>query len=212
MDIHAPLHPILTWKQFFVHIAVVSCGILIALGLEGVRETIHNHRLVRETRESVRQEMSENLEHCKPELSRVTQDNVDLKALVADFPTLVKEHPEQINQRLAKIANPGYFFLSNSWQTALSTGALEHMPTEEVSAYGQSAQAIRIYSGLQMDAEKEEAGAKSFFESHPHLTSDQAQEGLEHLLLFSHAENSLAFVAPQLRDDLDQSLQAASDR
>jgi len=212
MDIHAPLHPILTWKQFFVHIAVVCCGILIALGLEGVRVTMHNHRLVRETRESVRREMSGNLENCKYELSRVTQDNADLKALVADFPALVKEHPEQVNQRLAKVANPGYFFLSNSWQTALSTGALEHMSTEEVSAYGQSADAIRIYSGLQMDAEKEEAGAKSFFESHPRLTPDQSQEGLEHLLLFSHAENSLAFVAPQLKEDIEKSLQAASNR
>jgi hypothetical protein len=106
--------------------------------------------------------MSGNLENCKYELSRVTQDNADLKALVADFPALIKEHPEQVNQRLAKIANPGYFFVSNSWQTALSTGALEHMSTEEVSTYGISAEAIRIYSGLQMDAEKEEAGAKSF--------------------------------------------------
>ena len=135
-------------------------------------------------------------------VSRVTQDNVDLKALVADFPALVKEHSEQINQRLAQIANPGYFFLSNSWQTALSTGALEHMLTEEVSAYGGAANAIRIYSGLQMDAEKEEAETKSFFESHPLLAPDQAQDGLEHLLRFSHAENSLAFAAPQLKDDL----------
>jgi hypothetical protein len=142
----------------------------------------------------------------------VTQDNADLKALVADFPALIKEHPEQVNQRLAKIANPGYFFVSNSWQTALSTGALEHMSTEEVSAYGISAEAIRIYSGLQMDAEKEEAGAKSFFESHTRLTPDQSQEGLEHLLRFSHAEYSLAFVAPQLKDALDKSLQAASNR
>ena len=145
-------------------------------------------------------------------LSRVTQDNVDLKALVADFPALVKEHSEQINQRLAQIANPGYFFLSNSWQTALSTGALEHMSTEEVSAYGGAANAIRIYSGLQMDAEKEEAETKSFFESHPLLAPDQAQDGLEHLLRFSHAENSLAFAAPQLKDDLEKSLQAASGR
>jgi hypothetical protein len=212
MDIHTPEHPILTWKQFFVHILVVSCGILIALGLEGVREAIHNHRLVRETRESVRQEMSGNLDNCKQELSRVTQNSVDLKALVADFPALVKDHPEQVNQRLAEIANPGYFFLSNSWQTALSTGALEHMPTEEVSAYGKSAEAIRIYSGLQMDAEKEEAATKSFFESHPHLTPDQAEEGLEHLLLFSHEEYSLAYVAPQLKDAVEKSLQAASDR
>ena len=59
-----------------------------------------------------------------------------------DLPALAKDHPEQINQRLQAIFNPGYFFTADSWQTALSTGALEHMSTEEVSAYGETADSI----------------------------------------------------------------------
>jgi hypothetical protein len=210
MDIHAPDRAILSLKEFFVHIGVVTCGILIALGLEGVRETIHNHRLVGETRESMRQEMGGNLENCKKELDQVTVDSNALKSLVGDFPTLAKEHPEQINVRLKAIFNPGYFFLANSWQTALSTGALEHMTTEEVSVYGGSAEAIRIYSGLQKDAESQETAAKSYFEAHPHLTPDQLEQGTEHLLLFYHAERSLAFVAPQMQEGIEKALRAAS--
>jgi hypothetical protein len=210
MDIHAPDRPILNWKEFLVHIFVVTCGILIALGLEGVRETIHTHRLVGETREMVRQEMSADLRNCDKELSRVTLDSNELKSLVEDVPTLAKEHPEQIDVRLKAIFNPGYFFVANSWQTALSTGALEHMTPEEVSAYGGSAEGIRIYSGLQRDAENQEAITKSFFRAHPHLTEGQVEEGTEHLLLFSRAESSLAFVAPQLQENIEKALRAAS--
>jgi len=210
MDIHAPQHPILSWKEFFVHIAVVTCGILIALSLEGVREMVHTHRLVRETRENVQNEMSRNLGHCNNELDQVTLLSNQLKALVADLPALAKDHPEQINQRLQAIFNPGYFFTADSWQTALSTGALEHMSTEEVSAYGETSDSIRIYTQLQTAAETQENNTRSYFEAHPHLTEDQLEQGTEHLLLFSRAERDLAFVAPQLKDSIETSLRAAS--
>ena len=38
MDIHAPDKPVHSLREFFIHIAIVTIGILIALGLEGVRE------------------------------------------------------------------------------------------------------------------------------------------------------------------------------
>jgi hypothetical protein len=34
MDVHPPDHPVITWKQFFVHMAIVVLGLLIAIGLE----------------------------------------------------------------------------------------------------------------------------------------------------------------------------------
>ena len=32
MEVHPPEHPIFTWKQFFVHMATVCLGLLIAPG------------------------------------------------------------------------------------------------------------------------------------------------------------------------------------
>lgn len=210
MEIHAPERPIHSLKDFALHIAIVTCGILIALGLEGIREAIHNRHLVRETRESVRVEMEINVEHSNDELPRVKRYNNELNALVKDLPTLAAQHPEQVNQRLAQVQNPGYFFLSNSWQSALSTGALEHMSTHEVSAYGGAAEVIKIYSGLQNEAQTEETRTKAFFTAHPHLTPDQIEEGTERLLLFSRAEEALTFVGPQMRVSIDRALAAAS--
>jgi hypothetical protein len=210
MEIHAPERPVNSLKDFALHIAIVTCGILIALGLEGVREHFHNRHLVHETREAVRLEMTINVDHNREELARVTLYRDQLKSLIADLPTLGAQHPEQIQARLSKIINPGYFFLSNSWQAALSTGALEHMSTDEVSAYGGAAQVIKIYSGIQNDAETEETRSMAFFTAHPHPTPDQLQEGTERLLLFYHAEVALAYVGPQMEVSIERALRAAS--
>jgi hypothetical protein len=212
MEFHAPESPIHSFKDFGIHILVVTCGILIALGLEGIREAVHNHHLVRETRENVRFEMDINLDHGKDELPRVTLYRDQLKSLIADLPTLAQQHSDQINQRLAEINNPGYFFLANSWQSALSTGALEHMSTDEVNDYGGAAQMIKIYSGLQSDVQIQEARTKAFFTAHPRLTPDQLEEGTERLLLFYRAEDALAFVGPQMKRSIDLAEQAASNR
>jgi hypothetical protein len=210
MEIHAPERPIHSFKDFALHIAIVTCGILIALGLEGIREAVHNHYLVHETRENVRAEMDINIEHSKDELPRVKRYNAELKSLIQDLPALAAQHPEQINRRLAQIQNPGYFFLSNSWQSALSTGALEHMSTDEVTAYGGTAQIIKIYTGLQNEAATEETRCKAFFTAHPHLESGQLEEGTERLLLFSRAEEALSFVGPQMEHSVESSLAAAT--
>lgn len=210
MEIHAPERPINSFKDFALHIAIVTCGILIALGLEGLREAVHNHHLVRETRDNIRFEMQINLDHENEELPRVMLYNQQLKSLIKDLPMLAAEHPEQVNQRLAQIINPGYFFLSNSWQSALSTGALEHMSTDEVNTYGGSSQVIKIYSGLQDAAQENESRTKAFFTAHPRLTPDQLEEGTERLLLFSRAEEALCFVGPQMKRSIEHALQAAS--
>ena len=57
MDIHPPEGPTNSLKDFAIHIVVVTIGILIALGLEGVREMVYAHTLVRETRENFRREI-----------------------------------------------------------------------------------------------------------------------------------------------------------
>ena len=54
-------------KDFLVHISIVTVGILIALGLEGLRESIHERHLVRETRENMSTEMTTMLAHATDE-------------------------------------------------------------------------------------------------------------------------------------------------
>ena len=43
LDVHAPHQLVHTWKDFFIHIATICVGLLIALGLEQTVEALHHH-------------------------------------------------------------------------------------------------------------------------------------------------------------------------
>lgn len=43
IDIHPAPHAALSWREFLTHIATIVLGIIIAIGLEQVVETIHRH-------------------------------------------------------------------------------------------------------------------------------------------------------------------------
>lgn len=47
LDVHPPHHPTHTWRDFFIHIATITIGLLIAIGLEQTVEAFH-HRQERE--------------------------------------------------------------------------------------------------------------------------------------------------------------------
>src|SRR5277367_1815702 len=60
LDVHPAHHAASTWKEFFVHIATIVLGLLIAVGLEQGVEWIHHRREVGETRELLKAEREEN--------------------------------------------------------------------------------------------------------------------------------------------------------
>lgn len=210
MEIHAPEGPVHSFKDFLIHISIITLGVLIALSREGVRELIHNRHLVRETRENVHEEMKNNLDRVRIECSRVKQYSAGLKVLVAAMPALAQQNPGQISTRLSLEGNPGYFLVANSWEAALSTGVLAHIPTAEVEAYAYAAQGIRNYTALQNATQPTEAHAKAFAAAYSLPTPLQVQQEMELLLLFDKAEEGLAFVCPQVERDIERALSASS--
>lgn len=210
MDIHAPHEPVHTFKDFAIHIAIVTIGIIIALSLDGLRETFREHRLVRETRENFRKELKINQHSMLDELARVTAGHGKLETLANDAPTLAQQHPEQVVAQLEAVKNPYYFFSTNSWQSALSTGALAHMGADEVSEYAWAEEGTRTYVSLQKQAMDAEFHAIAFWRAHPHPAPDQITEGEELILLFARDEELLAYVAPQTQSGFKNALDAAS--
>jgi hypothetical protein len=56
MEVHPPEHPIMTWKQFLIHMATVCLGLLIAIALEQSVEALHRHEQAHELREALHRE------------------------------------------------------------------------------------------------------------------------------------------------------------
>ncbi len=209
MDIHAPERPVHSIRDFLVHIAIVTLGILIALGLEGVRETLHEHKLVHETRENFHQELKQGLEHMDDELPRVTAGKKKLDALLQTLSS-GKPDSQKIASELKSVNNPYYFFATNSWQTALSSGALAHMSTDEVSAYAWAAEGTRIYAGAQNATLLAQRDAIAWWESHSNPTDAQLPDGIERVYRWAQEQEALSFIGPQFRDSYKDALKFAA--
>ena len=41
MEVHVPEEPVMTWRQFFIHMGIVVLGLMIALSLEQSAEWLH---------------------------------------------------------------------------------------------------------------------------------------------------------------------------
>ena len=208
MEIHAPESPVHSFKDFLIHISIVTVGILIALGLEGLRETLHDRHLVRETRENVHTEMGHNLEHAREECGHVSAYAKDLQTLSEQVASLAAR-PQMLRSRLDAGYNSGYFLAANSWQTALSTGVLAHMPTAEVSAYAYAAEGVARYTALQNRAQLQESIAKTLVSSQLRTTPEGEEGAIREVLLFSREEGELAYVCPQMQDDLERAYRAS---
>lgn len=211
MDIHAPEKPVHNWRDFAVHIGIVTIGILIALGLDGIREHFHERRLVRETRDNVRYEMEANQGHMRQEMASVTKFRDAVKSVTDGMPNDLREQPNQVLASLNAQNNPGYFFSSSAWQTALSTGALAHVSTDEVGAYAYAADGLRRYSELQANAQRQESVTKAYLAAYPHPVGDQLAVAMENCLLLYKAEEALTFVGPQVQRDIEKALRATGN-
>jgi hypothetical protein len=190
-------------KEFGTHILIVTIGILIALGLEGARETMHEKHLVRESRESFREEITENRSKLVLELKNLeeTRGAIDqaLKQLSA-----AKPQTDQF-QSVAAIKPSFYIFRSTAWQTALSTGALAHMNTAEVAKYAESSQATVSYTSY------EERALLVYFDvkaigSGGKLSLQNQDELASRLRVFNQHEVILHHLAEQLLASYDAAL------
>jgi hypothetical protein len=61
LDIHPPHEAVHTWKDFFIHIATICIGLLIAIGLEQTVEWVHRGHERREVVADLREEAAENV-------------------------------------------------------------------------------------------------------------------------------------------------------
>jgi len=132
MDIHAPHEPIRNWRDFALHLTIVTIGLFIALSLEALIEHIHNRHLVAEARANIRQEIEDNHQAAQQDLV-LLQKNIDLqKANIAAIHNL-QDHPKSHNS----ITNSMKFISMDdaAWRTARDTGALSFMPYDEVQRY-----------------------------------------------------------------------------
>ncbi|MES2391471.1 MAG: hypothetical protein V4555_07510, partial [Acidobacteriota bacterium] len=139
LDVHPPHQPTHTWADFFLHIATIVVGLLIAIGLEQTVEVIHHHNEVRETREALAREREANLRAYSASVAEFERQSAALSnnLLVLHY---IQQHPTTPQQQL-----PGILlwhairvsFTDSAWRTAQQSSVTALMPQSEVRANAQ---------------------------------------------------------------------------
>jgi hypothetical protein len=205
MEIHGPEGPTSSFKDFLIHIVIVTIGILIALGLEGIREAIYVHRVVRDARENFHVELVGNRRNLDRELKNDSEMLAQLNQIIADLPKLRKD-PAEFRARVAKLYPSGYFFSSSRWESALSTGALGHMSVDEVNQYAEVNFLAHAYTALESQTNTDWEHLEAFFSANENPTPQEINTGIEKLYLYRADTRSLKQVAEEFSNSLNNTL------
>jgi hypothetical protein len=147
LDVHASHGPVHSWKDFFIHVATISVGLLIALGLENLAEHIHHRHQLSEARRDLAAELNQNRRDCA---ANVAEAQAILAKLDADMALLRASQ----SARQAVVGKLDYETLSfhwpveGAWQVVRQNGSLGLMPHNEVVSY------VYLYEAIAFVKEK----------------------------------------------------------
>ena len=136
LDVHAPHQAARGWRDFFVHITTIAVGLLIAIGLEQVVESIHHMHQVRDAREALALEREANRHEFARTTEMFRRETARFQANLAVFQYL-QQHPGAPPQTWPGKVNWHNWitdFSATAWQTAQQSGVTALMPQPEVRA------------------------------------------------------------------------------
>jgi hypothetical protein len=131
LDVHPPQHAAHTWRDFFIHIATIVLGLLIAIGLEQSVEAIHHRHQRQELRTGI-------IADAKLYLHDVDQLHLANAQQIEDLTVRVQQVKQALSNG-AKLIPPAYrpplptntVRLGNV-EAAKSSGLLQLLSPEEV--------------------------------------------------------------------------------
>ena len=134
IEVHPPSEPVHGWRDFLIHLATITIGLLIALSLEGCVQFWHHRGLVHEAEESLQIEIKANAQELQGALDDVRQEQEVLRQDLAVMKKIIA-NPKETNREDMTINFRIRTFANVSWKTTQSTGALSYMPYERAKEY-----------------------------------------------------------------------------
>ena len=137
LEVHAPHETVHTWKDFFIHMATIVLGLLIAIGLEQTVEAIHHSRQRRELRESLERESRQ-----------ILKDSIETEAAESVYVTFDEQRIAQLREAASghgpfpgRPPNPKtvefYFPDDPIWRSAKTSGLVDLLTQPEINAYSE---------------------------------------------------------------------------
>ena len=162
LDIHAPHESVHTWRDFFIHIATICVGLLIAIGLEQAVEALHHRHQRHELEEQLHTEAEHNLALVYNNLDRLRGRLAFANAYIVSLnqaPVVngriqLKHPPERGKAFDVGITQPS----QTVWAVAKASGTVALLPEEEAQVYARLDYEAEI---LDRDRDFDQAGMKA---------------------------------------------------
>jgi hypothetical protein len=134
LEVHAPHEAIHSWRDFFIHLATITIGLLIALSLERCVEWQQHRHLVHHAEVSLGKEIRGNANEVQGALGDVQKQLDMLKRDLAVLNRILAD-PKKPNREDITFKYAIRAFNDVSWRTAQSTTALSYMPYDDALEY-----------------------------------------------------------------------------
>ncbi len=134
-DVHAPHESIHTWKDFIIHIATITIGLLIAIGLEQTVEYFHHRHQAAEMSGKLKMESNENIAVVRDDIETYDHTLAAIKAIEDNLDQHSKASPAApwVPQMLPE--TPIYKPSDAEWLIARDSALLQILPSALVANY-----------------------------------------------------------------------------
>jgi hypothetical protein len=180
LDIEGPQSPIHSIRDFGIHIATVTIGILIALSLEALIEAHHDHMLVEHARDDFRSEFQGNRTALMKDLKAGAATKTELEALIAYGQNRLAGKKAALPQ----LASTRSFtqIHSTAWDTATATQAVIHLPFKEARLIS-TAQSKQVAFNLLENRAEDEWFELAAFGDPQQLPKEQIAPALQKVMI-----------------------------
>jgi hypothetical protein len=139
IEVHPPHENVHSWTQFFIHIAAITIGLLIAIGLEQTVVYFHHRHQLQEARGELAEELESNRHVVGINLEaarKITADlDADMALLRAVQTSPVSQSPAPIGSKLVYGLGNFYWPKDATWQAVKQNGSLGLMAHDELHYY-----------------------------------------------------------------------------
>jgi hypothetical protein len=154
IEVHPPQEKVHSWTQFLIHIAAITIGLLIAIGLEQTVVYFHHRHQLQEARRELAVELESNRRVVDINLESARKLTADLDADMALL-RAPQISPSDIRSKLVYGLGNFYWPKDGTWQAVKQNGSLGLMAPDELHYY------VYIYEDIAIIMEQmSELGAR----------------------------------------------------
>jgi hypothetical protein len=133
LDIHPPARPLRSVLDFLMHLFTITCGILIALGLESVVERAHHRHAAHEAAVNLTREVADNHRGLTRGLANMAETRKQLEGILQTVRAIEVDRNAKHGDLSLSVSISSLSM--TAWSTAATTGALAFMDRADVERF-----------------------------------------------------------------------------